>query len=468
MMAGMLGGCAAEDEPETADPDAGRQTTEVPVTIEIGTEWEIDTDDATRALPPGVGGPNDGSTGETISYGDGWEATAGAEGVTEVRLIAFRRPDQDLAKNPDPNTPFVYDGKNDNRFPIKDKGTGQYTTKDYANGDKTWTGNHKHLTATCVLKKVYGYEYKVIVIAYREEWVDHYPAFTTTSYNGFVGWTNLNVAEGLKYEDLTLNYQSLTGSAIQGIYNKDYNISGISNNKFYHMDDDHVDRDKYFTGHITSMPQLFMGKVYWGDNEENEENLIIKYSVNDANGEPNTNQPLHGICRRGTALVEVVLQDIEHSGYEFNRLSLIATNVNTTVNLSDYSNFDHPTKPIAGETTKYSVVDHVEFKEIKEPLEKGIDIRKQTDGYHMYAWVLPGKMRLGLYASYKSGLFNTTYQSAGGVHAADVSNPYTATGVISPVVHDNVFYFKKNHKYLLRYPEGTTGDLYKILTSSLN
>ena len=134
-LASALAGCADEGDGPLPMPEEG-EVAEVPVTITFGTAWE--QDGATRVPPPGQEADPDKI--------DGWDET----NADKVRIVTFRRKDMDnqLQGGAVNDAPFTYDPTND------------YVVD-------CVKGNHgENFKAEGTIRKIYGYEYRVVAIAY--------------------------------------------------------------------------------------------------------------------------------------------------------------------------------------------------------------------------------------------------------------------------------------------------------------
>ena len=146
--------------------------------------------------------------------------------------------------------------------------------------------------------------------------------------------------------------------------------------------------------------------------------------------------------------------------WSFDSGALLAKNVNTVTGLSSYDDFLTPSSPVdvfsdweavtGTYNGEYTVIDYKE---------------KEEERLKFTAFVLPAKMELAVRFLAKEshvinyyGLFNgqiyvdnRTYEGGEG-----------ATGIISPDAQDNVFYFRRNHKYVL------TGTSTSVLSHELD
>lgn len=377
----FLVSCAANP---SAEEDAG--TVEVPVTIALGSVW--DTDGAqTKAAPPGQ---------ETT-----WEVDGSAEiaNVDQVRIIAFKRQDADYYPV-EGNEPFLYDAGNDYVVPCQFQ-----------------QGNRRKV-AYGTLRKIFGYEYRVIAIAYSAS--RQFPESNGLYTGGEESAFSLNLYDGLSFED----FEAVLATG---------GVGEALNMEAWSWEDD-VLSDRLCYG-----PQLFYGYCHL----EGSEDPVIKYAERNAAGEYEPDLPLTGVLYRGMAKVEVRLALLSHRHtdartYKINSAALMADNVYTQTGLSDYDDFLSPSV-LLDSRQRYSIVD---FKD-ENSLEN-------QDSVVFTAWMLPGKTRLAMRVRLVTGLELVPVWLNGYIHVGNVSFGDEATGIISPDVHDNVFYLQRNHKYVLR------------------
>ena len=149
-----------------------------------------------------------------------------------------------------------------------------------------------------------------------------------------------------------------------------------------------------------------------------------------------------GILYRAVAKVEVKLR-VENYGsnlfkYDIEHAALLMNNVYANTGMSSYDDFLSPKNPYNGK--EYTVVDYEE------------KVPNEGETMTMTVYVLPTKTKLGLAVYYTIGI---PYRRAAWFSAKDLSYADGATGVISPDVHGDEFYFRRNHKYVI---SGTTND----------
>lgn len=332
--------------------------TQVPITITFGGAW--DTDNATsRVAPPEQG---DGLVGDIDEIED----------INRVRIITFRRKDASVAGTA--NGQFVYDPTND-----------VVTTCQQEDKDE-------RKEAHAQLVKAYGYEYRVVAIAYPSEQE---------------GWFDLNTnLDGLTFDEFEMTIKGQETSAAGAFDSNEINVM--------------------FT------PHFFYGYCHLKNSDE----PIIKFGET----EEEKTAPLTGILYRAVAKVEVQLR-VEKYGflkYDIKHAALLMDNVYANTGMSSYDDFLSPKNPYNGKN--YTVVDYKE------------NVPSENETMTMTVYVLPTKTKLGLAVYYTVGIAYTKY---GWFSAKDLSYADGATGVISPDVHEDEFYFRRNHKYVIT---GDTND----------
>ncbi len=336
--------------------------TQVPITITFGGAW--DTDNATsRVAPPEQGDGLEGSIDEI-------------DDINRVRIITFRRKDASVTGTA--NGQFVYDPTND-----------VVTTCEQKDGDE-------RKEAHAQLVKAYGYEYRVVAIAYpkaQEEWFD----------------LNTNL-DGLTFDKFEMT-----------IKGQEPSVAGV------------FDSNKI---NVMFTPHFFYGYCHLEGSDE----PIIKFGET----EEEKIAPLTGILYRAVAKVEVKLTVEKYNNHDIKHAALLMNNVYAKTRMSSYDDFLSPENPYKDKDINYTVVDYEEY--VPKPNED------ETVTMTMTVYVLPTKTKLGLAIYYTFGIPYTKY---GWFSAKDISFADGATGVISPDVHRDVFYFRRNHKYVI---SGTTND----------
>lgn len=336
--------------------------TQVPITITFGGAW--DTDNATsRVAPP--------EQGDGLGYRDIDEI----KDIDRVRIITFRRKDASVAGTA--NGQFVYDPTND-------------VVITYLQEDE----EDKRKKAHAQLVKAYGYEYRVVAIAYP---------------SAQEGWFDLNTnLDGLTFDEFEMTIKGQETSAAGAFDSKKINVM--------------------FT------PHFFYGYCHLKNSDE----PIIKFGET----EEEKTAPLTGILYRAVAKVEVKLTVEKYNNHDIKHAALLMDSVYAKTSMSSYDDFLSPKNPYKDKDKKYTVVDYEEY--VPKPNE--------DETMTMTVYVLPTKTKLGLAIYYTVGIPYTKY---GWFSAKDLSYADGATGVISPDVHGDEFYFRRNHKYVIT---GDTND----------
>jgi len=422
MIITALAGCSDETS-EIPDTEPQPEITEVPLTISLGEAWNIDaTDDATsRATPPGIGG----TTGdETLINGE--EET---QNVNKVRVVTFRRKDPDNFTIKTDNTlkiaePFIYDATNDMVLDVE--------TEYSANTADKFTKPHKHRIAKGTLRKVYGYEYKVVAIAYdsnlRSTFSSIYKSDSSifSMPDGEDNWFELNLHDGLTIDEFKaqiLEYEIINDNDSW----RDF----ISGNTPGIIHPQNADELSYKAAQI---PQLFFGECHTAGSESSDG--VIKYAVTDAKGEQLKDLAVTGILYRGLAKVELRITPTKRhiiTDHAVEWICLMADNVFTTVKLTGYDDFLKPDGAIKSTKGKSHTYTPIAYCKVEDESQKTIT-----------AYLLPCKTHLAVRIKTDNNEMRNaqlTYENT--------ESTGTGTGIISPDVHDNEFYLRRNHKYIL-------------------
>ena len=401
-------GCSADDEAAAPGGGGEGETVTVPLTIDLARTWTTGDDEA----PESRDVPNPPALDV-----DGWAET---EGTDRVRIVTFRRRSTDAAVGGDgsANTaPFVYDPSNDYTWVVKKEGDGK--------------GADDRFYAEGTITKRYGYEYRVVGIAYSSK-------RTLSPSNdllpdGEAGLFSLNLADGLTYDSFMA---TLTEADPQGWTN--YWGGTLDAN---------AKRDPITVnggGRLVYTPQFFYGYCHAAGSDD----PIIKYAeFNAETGKYVPNTPLTGTLYRGVAKVEMHItareRDFTLLGGERQLTSafIVANNVRTSVGLTSYDDFLPQAPGATGNTPDYSQYTLVAAHD-----------QTAADGEEMVltAYMLPTKTKFALRCYYHFSFLgvghNYNYNYA--IDVADLSSAEAATGVISPDVQDGVFYLRRNHKYV--------------------
>lgn len=443
----LAAGCSSDADlppyPDGSNGDAGMdqpsekddEITTVPITITLGglsgSDGNAKQDGRnTRVAPPGAGSS---SSSGTIGEDDGYTET---DNVDAVRLIAFRRRVQnngektatyDAAANDIQG--FEYDPTND--WVINGKPTLEDGKKDdYLSGNP-----HKHYVVKGKFGISRGYEYRIIALAYNSQEKSPYPQYQA---NQVITNDMLNIKRGTTFQEFKATFASYLVDDKTETPNNwlDYlkEIGLILNNV------------NCLSRRLITVPQLFYGTLYQqGDATQNP--IISSADYQKENLENNTPTPLVGTLYRGMAEVEV---HITHAYYSITAQTqwycLLADTVLTQMPLTSYDGFKQGSVPIKKYSEKggsYTAIAYAPF-----PGEGNEVVLK--------AFVLPGKTHLAVRIGLKAYPYAHNYQ----IKAKDMMSSEAATGVIVVDGVSNLFYLRRNHKYVFTY------DKQKTLTDS--
>lgn len=439
----LAAGCSSDADlppyPDGSNGDAGMnqpsekddEITTVPFTITLGGLSGSDGNAGqgggnTRVAPPGAGSSSSsGTIGEDYGYAE-------TDNVNAVRLIAFRRRVQNNGENTatydaavNDIQGFEYDPTNDwviNGKPMVEDGK----KDDYLSGT-----SHKHYVVKGKFGISRGYEYRIIALAYNSQEKSPYP-----QYEGNKVITNdmLNIKRGTTFQEFKATFASYLV--------KDDGKTDTPNNwldylkkiglLLYNVD--------CLSRQLITVPQLFYGTLYQqGDDTQNP--IISSADYQKKNLGNNTPTPLVGTLYRGMAEVEVhIAQAAHHSSIAKTQwYCLLADNVLTQMPLTSYDGFKQGGEPINKYSKKggsYTAIAYAPFPgEGKEVVLK--------------AFVLPGKTHLAVRIGLKALPHAHNYQ----IKAKDMMSSEAATGVIVVDGVSNLFYLRRNHKYVFTYAD---------------
>lgn len=424
LLIALAAGCTSDDSQlsDAGNANTGQTkevVTQIPIKIALGGYGEEEqSDNDTRALPPGIGS-TPGSTD------DGYTES---QSINAVRVIAFRR--RATAKEDDANgqtdaadglSPFEYDPRND------------MTLTDFKDEDRTDgfypSASHKHRVVTGQFGLSQGFEYRIVAIAYDKDEVLPYPQYGDNKviYDGM-----LNVGAGTTYEDFCAKFKDYLnpntakdgtnswGHYLWPGYSGAYNADCLSRR-------------------LTVIPQLFYGTIYAASDAD--KNPVIGYDKYVVDGIAQTT--LTGTLYRGMAEVEVNIKSEHYSGRAKTQwYCLLADNVLTKTKLTSYDDFKKGSEPVK----KY--VD----KKVKLGTYTAIACQKfEEEGktVTLKAYLLPAKTHLAVRVIFS----NDPWILNGQIKAKDVVSSETATGVIEVDALNDVFYLRRNHKYVLTYTD---------------
>lgn len=450
LLLALSAGCSDNDMlPEentstTVQPSRGE--VRVPITIALGGSVAEEGGRGSRACPPGRGSrvapPGTGSSGSDNSHVDDKDnGLEEVKGVNAVRVVAFRRRTSEDTQD------FEYDSKNDILL--------QNLTEEYVDKDDYYEGqHHKHLVAKGNVSVSQGYDYRIVAIAYNKDEPVPYPYYGSKL---MVGDNMFRLYPGTKYNDFCAKF---------AYYMVDENKEDVEYNwcDYLKKKKDHhwalhpsVHNVACLTRRLAAIPQLFFGTIHIkGDATRNP---IISYTDflpkapeedtdNSTGGSGSTDKTentgktdppvpsLTGILYRGMAEVVVNIKSTsldKKTNPEW--YCLLADNVLTKVGLRDYDDFNHGSEPVENNT--YGTYTAVAYQKC-ESVGDIITLR---------AYLLPTKTHLAV----RVGLNATPFAKNRRVKAKDVSFADTATGVIVVDALDDVFYLRRNHKYVFNY-----------------
>lgn len=456
----LAAGCSSDADlppyPDGSNGDAGMdqpsekddEITTVPFTITLGglsgSDGNAKQDGRnTRVAPPGAGSSSSsGTTGEDYGYAE-------TENINAVRLIAFRRRVQHNGENTATYDAAVNDIQGFEYDPTNDRViNGKPTLEDGKKDDYLSGKPHKHYVVKGKFGISRGYEYRIIALAYDSQEKSPYPQYQANKVIDM-----LNIKRGTTFQEFNATFASYlvnddgktdTPNNWLGYLKKRY-IGIIS--KLYNV--------KCLSRQLITVPQLFYGTLYQqGDATQNP--IISSADYQKENLGSNTPTPLVGTLYRGMAEVEVHITSAAHYSKKVQTqwYCLLADNVLTQMPLTSYDGFKQGSEPIKKYSTEggtYTAIAYAPFPgEGKEVVLK--------------AFVLPGKTHLAVRIGFDDS-FNSPYALNSQVKAKDMMSSEAATGVIVVDGVSNLFYLRRNHKYVFTYTDQgkLTGDKNRLL-----
>ena len=448
----LAAGCSSDADlppyPDGSNGDAGMnqpsenedEITTVPFTITLGGLSGSDGNAGqgggnTRVAPPGAGSS---SSSGTIGEDDGYTET---DNVNAVRLIAFRRRVQNNGENSatydaavNDIQGFEYDPTNDwviNGKPMVEDGK----KDDYLSGNP-----HRHYVVKGTFGISRGYEYRIIALAYNSQEKSPYPQYEE---NNVVTTEMLNLKKGTTFQE----FKATFASYLVNDDGKDETNNWLDYlKKTYILGIPHLHNVDSLSRRLITVPQLFYGTLYQqGDATQNP--IISSADYQKENLENNTPTPLVGTLYRGMAEVEVHITSAAHYSKKVQTqwYCLLADNVFTQMPLTSYDGFKQGSEPIKKYSTEgdtYTAIAYAPFPgEGKEVVLK--------------AFVLPGKTHLAVRIGFDDS-FNSPYANNYQIKAKDMMSSEAATGVIVVDGVSNLFYLRRNHKYVFTYADQTT------------
>lgn len=441
----LAAGCSSDADlppyPDGSNGDAGMnqpsekddEITTVPFTITLGGLSSSDGNAKqdgrnTRVAPPGAGSS---SSSGTIGEDNGYAET---DNVNAVRLIAFRRRVQNNGENSATYDAAVNDIQGFEYDPTNDKVITEKPTVEDGKEDDYLSGKpHKHYVVKGNFGISRGYEYRIIALAYDSQEKSPYPQYEE---NNVVTTGMLNLKKGTTFQEFKATFAS---------YLVDGDKTDTPNNWL-----DYLKKKGLLLHHVDSLsrqlitvPQLFYGTLYQkGDATQNP--IISSADYQKENQGNNTPTPLVGTLYRGMAEVEVHITSAAHYSItaQTQWYCLLADNVLTQMPLTSYDGFKQGSVPVEKYPTKggsYTAIAYAPFPgEGKEVVLK--------------AFVLPGKTHLAVRIGLKALPHAHNYQ----IKAKDMMSSEAATGVIVVDGVSNLFYLRRNHKYVFTYDEQKT------------
>ena len=439
----LAAGCSSDaDQPPYPDGsigDAGMnqpsenedEITTVPITITLGGLSSSDANAGqgggnTRVAPPGAGSSSSSGT-EDNGYAE-------TDNVNAVRLIAFRRRVQNNGENSATYDAAVNDIQGFEYDPTNDRViNGKPTLEDGKEDDYLSGKPHKHYVVKGKFGISRGYEYRIIALAYNSQEKSPYPQYEE---NKVITNDMLNIKRSTTFQEFKATFAS---------YLVDGGKTDTPNNWLDYLKKIGLTLNNVncLSRRLITVPQLFYGTLYQqGDATQNP--IISSADYQKENLGNNTPTPLVGTLYRGMAEVEVHITHAAH----YNSISqtqwycLLADTVLTQMPLTSYDGFKQGGEPINNYSKKggsYTAIAYAPFPgEGKEVVLK--------------AFVLPGKTHLAVRIGFKAYPYARNYQ----IKAKDMMSSEAATGVIVVDGVSNLFYLRRNHKYVFTYDEQKT------------
>lgn len=442
----LAAGCSSDADlppyPDGSNGDAGMnqpsenedEITTVPFTITLGglsgSDGNAKQDGRnTRVAPPGAGSS---SSSDTTGEDNGYAET---DNVDAVRLIAFRRRVQNNGENTATYDAAVNDIQDFEYDPTNDRVINGKPTLEDGKEDDYLSGPHKHYVVKGTFGISRGYEYRIIALAYNSQEKSPYPQYEG---NNVVTTEMLNLEKGTTFEEFKATFASYlvndggkddTPNNWLGYLKKIYGPLGLTS-KLYNVDS--------LSRRLITVPQLFYGTLYQqGDATQNP--IISSADYQKENLGNNTPTPLVGTLYRGMAEVEVHITAAHYKKVQTQWYCLLADNVFTQMPLTSYDGFKQGSEPIKKYSTKgaYTAIAYAPF-----PDEEGKEVV-------LKAFVLPGKTHLAVRMGFDDYPHAHNYQ----IKAKDMMSSEAATGVIVVDGVSNLFYLRRNHKYVFTYAD---------------
>ena len=422
LLLSLSAGCSDNDMlPEDNNTSTTEQPMQgvvrVPITIALGGSGAEEGGRGSRVAPPGTGSSGSGNS-HVDDKDDGLSET---KGVNAVRVVAFRRRTSEVNEN------FEYDPKNN--ILLENLVEKDVEKDDYYEGQP-----HKHLVATGNVSISEGYDYRIVAIAYNKDEKAPYPY-----YGGklMVSANMLNLYNGTTYNDFCAKFAYYMVDENEDKENnwadylkKEPDFLGDLLPKVHNVD--------CLTRRIATIPQIFFGVIHIKDDASKK--TIVSYT--DFLSEKDSPIPsLTGTLYRGMA--EVVV-NIKSTSYDKKTnpewYCLLADNVLTKVGLRDYDDFKHGSEPVE----KYKVDKNTYGTYTAVAYQK---CAKVGDIITLKAYMLPCKTHFAIRVGYDGKPHALNRQ----IKAKDVSSADAPTGVIIVDALNDLFYLRRNHKYVFNY-----------------
>lgn len=377
--------CSDEElQPATAD-----EATTVPITLTLGQR-------ATRSAPPGSTDPMNPTV----------DGEAETEQTNTVRIIAFRckETQENVSDSNDENyadSDFVYDPTNDQTVTCS----------------RATTSAHR-LTAHGQLKKMKGYAYRVVALAY--------------SSTRSLPFSNQLLADVGEENLFTLN---LAAHTTLDQFEADLTHVGHDSWEEFRNGQSIVTHNtRSLSGQLCYAPQLFYGQCISVNG-----NKVIHFHEKNAADSISSTYPLSGVLYRGMAKVQLTLTiDKLYESGTLQWIGLLANETRTSVKLSAYDDFLQPFNPIHT-TMKNGTYALVGF------VNTGLSVGSTVT---LTAWLLPTATKLAIRTFIrKGGLVRLDDIRNSPIEVSELSSAETGTGIISPDVVDNTFYLRRNQRY---------------------
>lgn len=389
----LLWTACSDDELQPATAD---EATTVPITLTLGQR-------ATRSAPPGGTDPMNPTV----------DGEAETEQTNTVRIIAFRcketqENEENVSYSNDENyadSDFVYDPTNDQTVTCS----------------RATTSAHR-LTAHGQLKKMKGYAYRVVALAY--------------SKTRSLPFSNHLLADVGEENLFTLN---LAAHTTLDQFEADLTHVGHDSwTEFRNGTDKTTEHNtaihntRSLSGQLCYAPQLFYGQCTSVNG-----NKVIHFHEKNAADSISSTYPLSGVLYRGMAKVQLTLtiDKLNKSG-TLQWIGLLANETRTSVKLSAYDDFLQPFNPIHT-TMKNGTYTLVGF------VNTGLSVGSTVT---LTAWLLPTATKLAIRTFIRNGLL-LRYAHNYPIEVSELSSAETGTGIISPDVVDNTFYLRRNQRY---------------------